>query len=156
MKDFFESKTFKILTWSLAVLLVLFFVFKAGMTVGQMRADFSCRWSDNYRHNFGGQMNNPLPMMGDRDFLEANGGVGKIIKIEGNVITVDDPSGQEKAFEVASSTAVKRFKENIGMADLNEGDYIVVMGEPGADGKIKAKLIRIMPSPERLNKERVK
>ncbi len=155
MKDFFESKVFAIITWSLAVLLVLFFVFKAGIMVGQMKADFSCRWSENYRHNFSGPQN-MIPMMGDRDFMEANGGVGKIIKIDGNILTVDDPSGQEKVVEVLSDTAIRRFKDDIKIGDLKESDYVVVMGEPEADGKIGAKLIRVMPSPEKFIKEQIR
>ncbi len=149
MKDFFESKTFKIATWSLAILLVISFIFKAGIIVGEMKANFSCRWSDNYHENFGGQGFGPdNMMMGDRDFLNANGAAGKIINIGDSMIDVDDQFGQEKSVLIKDDTFLRFLKNDIKKDDLKVGDHVVVVGEPNSSGQIEAKLIRVLPSPE--------
>jgi hypothetical protein len=148
MKDFFESKSFKIITWALAVLLVLSFIFKAGMVVGEMKADFSCRWSDNYHKNFNAPRAGFGPKMGDKDFLEANGALGKIMKIEGDTLVVSGPDEVEKSVLIKDDTIIKRFRDNIKKADLKIGEVVVVIGEPNISGQTEAKLIRIMPAPE--------
>ncbi len=77
----FQSKLFKGFVLGLLVFLLLTIVFKVGEIVGVEKADFSCRWSNNYHQNFGGPKQGFMQGFGDKDFIEANGVVGQILKI---------------------------------------------------------------------------
>ncbi|MCX6743002.1 MAG: hypothetical protein NT116_02080, partial [Candidatus Parcubacteria bacterium] len=88
LNKIFQSKIFQVIVIGIAVLIVILLVFKAGMMVGIKKADFSCRWSDNYHRNFGGPKGGFWGGFGDRDFMDANGTFGQIIKIEGNLLTI--------------------------------------------------------------------
>ena len=143
----FQSKIFQGVILGLAALVVLLFVFRAGMTVGIKKADFSCRWSDNYHQNFGGPRGGFLGGFNDRDFLEANGTVGQIIKIDGGTLVVDGRGNVEKIITTDDKTVIKRLAETIKPFDLKVDEMIVVIGEPNVAGQIEAKLIRVMPPP---------
>ncbi len=150
INKFFQSKIFKIITRGLAVLLVLLFVFKAGLIVGQRKAGFSCRWGENYHRNFGGPRGGFFDGFGfgDRDFIDANGVFGQIIKIEGSTLVVKGRADVEKIVLVSEKTIINRFRETIALTDLKVDDYIVVIVEPNDAGQIVAKLIRVMPPPK--------
>lgn len=152
IKDFFQSKQFKILVGTVAGLVVLLLVFKAGMLVGYKKAGFSFRWADNYHKNFGGPMRGAMPGMprgfGDREFMGANGTFGQIIKTDGQTLVVKGVSDQEKIIVIGDKTSIMRFREKIKPADLKAGEDIVVIGEPNNTGQIEAKLIRVMPSKQ--------
>jgi hypothetical protein len=149
INKFFLSKAFKIITWTIAGLLVLLFVFKAGLFVGQKKAEFSCRWGENYHRNFGGPRGGFFDGfgLGDRDFIEAHGTFGQIIKIDGPTLVVKGRADVEKIILVTEKTIINRFRDTISLADLKVDDYVVVVGEPNNAGQIEAKLIRVMPSP---------
>jgi len=149
----FKSKIFR---WALIIigaLVVLLFVFKAGMIVGVKKADFSCRWSDNYHRNFGGPRGGFLEGFGDRDFMEANGVFGQIIKIDVSTSTptstfvVKGRGDTERVVLLDGNSVVKNLKDTVKSSDLKVGDSVVIIGEPNAAGQIEAKLVRVMPTP---------
>ncbi len=141
----FQSKIFQGVVLGIAAFVVLLFVFKVGMTVGIKKADFSCRWSDNYHENFGGPQGGFWGGFDDRNFLESNGTVGQIIKIDGATLVVRGREDMEKIIATDESTVIKRLMENIKIFDLKVDDRVVIIGEPNESGQIEAKLIRVMP-----------
>lgn len=143
----FQSKIFQGVILGIAGLAVVLFIFKAGMFVGERKANFSCRWSDNYHRNFGGPRGGFAPGFGDRDFLDANGTFGKIIKIDGQQIIVGGANNAEKVILVDEKTVIRSLRETIKISDLKVDDTVVVVGEPNNVGQIEAKLIRVMPNP---------
>jgi len=145
---FFQSKFFKGLLCGIAALIAVLLIFKAGMIAGIKRAEFSGRWSENYHRNFGGPQGGFGKTLGDRDFLEANGTFGQIIKIDGSTIVVKGFKDVEKAVLVNDQTIIEHFRETIKLEDLKVDDNVIVIGEPNDVGQIAAKLIRVLPPPE--------
>lgn len=142
---FFQSKVLKGFIFGVAIFLFVLFIFKFGMIVGARKADFSCRWSDNYHQNFGGPQKGFMQGLGDRDFIEANGTFGQIIKIDGSTLVVKGRNDVEKIVLVSDTTVIKSFQDTIKTADLKVDSLVVIIGEPNAAGQIEAKLIRVMP-----------
>ena len=170
VKNFFQSKAFKIAVSAIGGLLILLLVFKAGMLVGYRKASFSFKYGDNYFKNFGGRMekNRMMRGFGDMDFMRAGGASGQILKIDslakteevpatastsvpqtessqGVALTLKDRDGTEKIILVTNKTEIRKFRETVKLSDLKIDDYVVVIGEPNDPGQIEAKLIRIMP-----------
>ncbi len=142
-----QSKKFKWLICGIAAFIVLLFVFKLGMVVGFRKADFSYKWGENYHRNFGGPragfFNNFSRDFMARDFIDAHGVFGQIIKIDGATLVIKGGGNVEKIVLVEENTIINRFRDAINISDLKVDDYITVVGEPNASGQIEAKLIRI-------------
>ena len=144
-KNIFTSKLFfKIMTGLLAFILLLA-VFKLGMIVGGKKADFFCKWSDNYYHNFGGPREGFLKGMGDRDFIDANGIFGQVIQNDGQTLVIQDRDDREKIILFNDATVIKRFREDVLISDIKVDEHIVAIGSPNESGQFEAKLIRILP-----------
>lgn len=135
---------YKIFLFGLLGFLLLTFVFKVGEIVGAKKADFSCRWSDNYHRNFGGPKQGFLQGFKDKDFIEANGVVGQIIKIASSTIAIKGRGDIEKIVLINQDTVIKKFQETVSPESLQTDDMVVVIGEPNNQGQISAKLIRVM------------
>jgi hypothetical protein len=151
MENFLQSKLFKGIILGIAVTLILAFVFGLGVFVGSKRANFSFRWAEEYHRNFGGPQGGIFGnFMGmDREFANANGSFGQIIKIDtaGNSITINEPGNVEKNILADSDTTIVYQKKNIQLSELKINDSVVVIGEPNNSGQIHAELIRVMPAP---------
>lgn len=143
----FQSKSFKGVVFGVAIFIIILIIFKAGMIVGIRKADFSCRWSDNYHRNFGGPREGFLKGFGDRDFIEASGTFGQIIKIDGETLVVKGRDDVEKIILINDATTIKSLQDTINLSNLKIDDYIVTIGEPNNSGQIEAKLIRLLPPP---------
>ncbi len=144
---FFQSKVFKGFILGLLSFLLLTFVFKVGEVVGIKKANFSCRWSDNYHQNFGGPKQGFMQGFGDKDFMEANGVVGNIIDIATSSVTIKGRGDVEKIVLITQDTVIKKLQETIFLTDLQVDEMVVVIGEGNNQGQIEAKLIRVMPKP---------
>jgi hypothetical protein len=149
MQNFFQSKLFKGIILGTAGLVILVFVFGLGVFVGTERANFSFRWADQYHRNFGGPQGGIFgEFMGTpNQFPNANGSFGQIIKIDNNILTVKDNDGDnaEKTILVANNTKILSQRKSLKLSDLENGNNIVVVGEPNINGQIQAELIRVMP-----------
>lgn len=143
----FQSKFFKGFLLGILGFLFLVFVFKVGEMVGMRKADFSCHWSDNYHRNFGGPKQGFLPGLNDKDFMEANGVVGQVMKIDQSIVTIKGRNDTEKAVLIDNDTVIKKFQDTISIDKLTIDDMVVVIGEPNDQGQIEAKLLRVMPKP---------
>lgn len=147
LNKFCQSKLLQGAIGGLAVFIILLLIFKTGVFVGQRKADFSHRFSDSYHRNFAGPKGGFLKNFGDRDFMEASGIFGQIIKIDGQTLVVKGGWDAEKIILIKDGTIIKKFQETIESANLKIDDYIVTIGEPNDKGQIEAKLIRVMPLP---------
>lgn len=144
----FQSKIFKGIAIGIGVLLILSIGFKVGFIVGAKKADFSCRWSDNYHRNFGGPAAGMMMGFKDREFVDANGTVGQIIQMTSSTLVVKGVNDVEKVILITDKTSIQRFRDTIKISDLTVNDNIVVIGQPNNDGQIEAKFVRVMPSAD--------
>jgi len=139
-----ESKTAVRILYVIGIFIIVMLIFSAGIIVGFHKASFGHAWEENYEHNFGMIPNRP--MLGEDNFPNAHGAIGKIIKIELPTIIVQDKDNTEKVILTKSDTQIQKLKENIPTTDLKIDDFIVVIGTPNQQGQIEAKFIRIMPA----------
>jgi hypothetical protein len=149
-KDIFQSKIFKWIILGTAGFVVLVSVFGIGVFVGGRRASFAFKWAEEYHRNFGGPQDgffgNFIGM--DREFLNANGSFGQIIKIDENEgsLTIKDVTNVEKEILTSDRTSIVFQRDNLKISELKIGDSVVVIGEPTNSGQITAELIRVMPT----------
>lgn len=143
----FQSKKFKGVLFALGGLVVLLMVFKAGIFVGYRKANFSYRWGENYHRNFagprGGFFGDVRRGFEDRDFINAHGTIGAIIKIDGSILVIRGEGDVEKTILVSDKTMIESRREPLAVRDLKTDDRVVVIGSPDEQGQIEAKLIRV-------------
>jgi len=151
IKKFVDSKLFVKTLYGIGILLAVMIVFRAGIAVGLHEASFGQDWNNHYNENFGRgpREMNSLSMM--NPFPNANGAIGKIIKIELPTVIVEDKDGTEKVIVINDDTKIRNTQNDIKVADLKTDDFIVVIGSPNEQGQVEAKLIRVMPTPDFLN-----
>lgn len=142
-----RTKTFKIVLLAIAVLVVLLFVFKVGVFVGYQKAQYSYRWGENYQRNFagprGGFFEDFRRGFGDKDFINAHGTFGSIIKIDGSTLVIKGKDDVEKTVLVSDKTEINNRRETVRPSDLKVDDQVVIIGSPNEQGQIEAKLIRV-------------
>ena len=144
IKRIFESKTFFKILCGIGIVVIALLIFSAGMTVGFYKASFGHAWGENYEHNFG--LVPARPILGGDTFPNANGAIGKIIKIELPTLIVQDKDNTEKVISIKDDTQMEEMRKPVLASDLKMGDFIVVIGTPNEQGQIEAKFIRVMPS----------
>lgn len=147
----FQSKIFQGIIIGLGILVVLMLIFKAGLMIGAKKADFSHRFSDNYRRNFIGPAGNPqngfFKELDEKNFMNPHGVDGQIIKIDNEELVIKDRDNVEKMVLLNDKTVINRFRDTIKPDELKVDEYVIVLGEPNDQGEIVAKLIRLMPAP---------
>jgi hypothetical protein len=144
--EVFESKILVGILYGVGIVIVLALVFSAGISVGFHKASFDRTWSENYERNFG----EAPPGIGfnfdSNNFPNANGAVGKIIKITLPTIIVTDKDNTEKVILIQDGTKLEKMRTEIKSTDLAVNDFVVVIGSPNTTGQIEAKFIRVMPA----------
>ena len=145
--NFLKQKNSKIIAISIGALILFLLCFKAGVFVGYKKASFSYKWGENYHRNFAGPREGFFGDLkrgfGDKDFIDAHGIFGTIIKIDGNIILIKGKDNVETAVLVSDTTVIRRGRETIKPADLKTDNHIVIIGSPTEQGQIDAKLIRL-------------
>lgn len=131
----FQSKIFKFVLIGTGSFLIILLIFGAGLFIGYKKAGFSYRWAENYHKNFAGP----------RNFLEAHGVFGSIIKIDGSTLVIKGSDNVEKTVLISDKTLIQDRRETLKISDLKVDDQVVIIGSPTEDGQIEAKFIRIMP-----------
>ena len=91
-----ESKLFKAIVLSIATVIILVFVFGLGVFIGTKKAEFSFRWAEQYHRNFGGPKGGFFNDIAGRQFTDANGVFGEIIKIDDKTLTIKGKDNVEK------------------------------------------------------------
>jgi hypothetical protein len=152
-KQVVESKYFKAVAITGGIFLVALFSFALGVKVGFHKATFSVRFGENYERNFlggsegfdGKKMPRMVKMIGldDRGMRNPHGVAGEILSIASDTIVIKNKDNQESSLRIDSSTIINRAKQTLAVSDLATGDKIVVVGKPGDDGVILARLIRV-------------
>jgi len=145
LNKFSQSKLLKGAICGIAAFIIILLAFGAGAVIGSRKADFSHRWSDNYHRNFAGPREGFMKGFGNRDFMDAHGIFGQIIKIDGSTLAISSRDNAEMIVLVDDKTVIRSLRETIKAGDLKVDDNIVVIGEPNSSGQIQAKLIRVMP-----------
>jgi hypothetical protein len=140
----FESKISLKILCGIGIVIIALLIFYAGVTVGFYKASFGNAWGENYERNFGFGPDRPL--LGKDNFPNANGAIGKIIKIELPTIIVQDKDNTEKVVSINNNTQIQEMRNNITANNLKLDDFIVVIGTPNNQGQVEAKFIRIMPA----------
>jgi len=149
--NFFESKILVGILYGIGIVIVLALVFLAGISTGFHKASFGRNWGENYERNFGPRNGMRPDFSGMKDFPNAHGAIGKIIKIELPTIIVQDKDQTEKIIFTKEDTKIQKKRDTVKLTDLAMNDFIVVIGSPNSQGQIEAKFIRVMPAPELLN-----
>ena len=126
---------------------IVLIIFQAGIFIGYKKASFSYGWSDNYSRNFGGHKGRPFMGMLRSEFSNSHGAIGKIIKIDLPAVVLESNDNIEKIITINDDTLIKKFRDTIKPEDLGVDDNVVIIGSPDSEGKIVAKLIRLMPMP---------
>jgi len=150
INKYLQSKNFRRVLVALALIVVIFASFGAGVFVGYQKARFSYAWSENYDRNFGGPPRGIFGIPPSRTsnagtgFPGAHGVFGTILNMASSDIALNVQGGAERTVRLSSSTIIKEQSENIGQADLEVGEPIVVIGSPNNLGQIDARLIRVM------------
>lgn len=145
INTFFQSKTFKAIIFGVGAFIVLLFIFLIGMSVGFKKATFSYRWGENYHRNFAGPQGGFFNDFMGKEFMDAHGLIGKIIKIEDSNLVIQDKDKVEKIVLIGKDTTIERFRDSIKIGELKVDDMIVVIGEPNQSGQVEAKFIRVLP-----------
>jgi hypothetical protein len=144
IKGIFKPAHYNKLLIILAAIVVLVFVFTLGVFVGHEKGRFSKNWRENYYPNIMGP-GGPGMMDFDRPGFNARGGLGQIIKIDGNTLIIKDLANVEKNILVTDKTIIIKDNQNIKVSDLKVDDKIVGIGGPNDQGQIEPKLIRVLP-----------
>jgi hypothetical protein len=150
LKKFDHTRTVVILLGTVLIAVVSFAV---GMGVGMHKARFSYRWGENYERNFIGPPPPPGPMgmfpdFGGLGFRNGHGLAGSIISINNNNLVIKDRDGKENTVVVSDKTVIKKFRDDIGVGELKQGDQVVVVGNPDENGVINADIIRVFDNPD--------
>lgn len=149
-----ESKILRLVIYILGGLVLVIFIFQAGMIVGFRKASFGRDWGDNYTNNFGSphkffKLGGDLGDFGN--LPNAHGAIGKIIKVELPTIVVFDGKDQtEKIILITDQTEIRQAHDMVDKSQLKIDEYVIVLGEPNATGQIEARLIRFIPAPPAL------
>jgi len=162
-----KPRTLKILVAIMLAVVIFALAFSAGIFIGERKARFSCAMGDAYRRNFGVYNNlaplnigldQKLPEINDREFVNPNGVIGRIIKIVKSsdntlpsAIIIANPNGLEQNVLISSTTNIKLMRDNISIDQLKNDDLVTVIGDDDS-GQISAKLIRVLPAPQDFNK----
>jgi len=150
---FFQSAIFKKTLLALGAVIVLLGVFKLGILVGYKKAGFSYKWGEQYHRNFGGPrggfFGNIRRGFGDKDFINAHGTFGSIIRLDSttstalSILVIKGKDDLEKTILVSDKTEIGSRRQAITIGDLKIDDQVVVIGSPNEQGQIEAKLIRL-------------
>ncbi len=144
--SFLHSRSFIIILWGIAIVLLLLVTFKAGELIESQRADFAYQWGQNYYHNFFGRPSG-VDLDGNR-FMTSYGAFGPIISIAAPDFVIQDQNNNvEKNILTSTNTIIREMNGNISFGDLGVSERVIVIGQPNNSGEIEARLVRVVPVP---------
>jgi hypothetical protein len=152
-EHFLQSKTFRGILCGLGIAAVGLVIFIGGMSIGARRAYFACKWGENYGRSFGEHVGSGRGgMMGSNFDGGRMGGfhgvLGSIVSASDDGIVVKGKDGVERSVIIAAQTDIRRGADSIAKADLKPGDQVMTFGEPNDDGRIAARLIRVLTAQQ--------
>jgi hypothetical protein len=91
-------------------------------------------------------------VQGDGQVLGQRGGngpggmtFGTIQQITDGAMTIKDQSGKETQVKVTDTTLIEK-NASVSLADLAEGETVIISGSQAADGSITARSVRVAPA----------
>ena len=146
-KNFISSKKVRLVAGVVGVVILSFLIFHAGVVFG------------THHNSFGGPFDRPNMGRGFRPpffpggfelphgFMpNLHGAVGAITEITLPTLTMETREGTNQTIFVSTSTMIRNGDDS-NMAALSVGSQIIVLGDTNSEGRIDAKLIRILPAP---------
>jgi hypothetical protein len=139
LKSFVESHTFVKLLAALGVIIIVLFIFEAGVITGYHKAAFAEHWAEHYSDNFG-----PMNGFPPRGIANPHGTAGSIVSVSLPTFVVAGPSEAERTVEVDAQTIIRKGTTLASTTDLVKGATVIVIGTPDDNGIIDAGFVRIM------------
>ena len=150
LSQFVQSKKLVVVIIGLVGLAILMGTFSLGVFVGYHKARFSYAWGENYHNNFGGPRGGLFKDFSGKEFIDAHGTYGQIVKVTSSTLIVKGRDNVEKIVVVNDDTSIMRLRGVIKISGLKINDNIIVIGEPNEQGQIEAKFIRFLPATSNL------
>lgn len=147
IKSFVRTPMFVTIIKILSALLVVVAVFSFGEFVGFKKAAFTFRQGEQYFRSFDGPQRGFGDEVRGRGFIGAHGTIGTVLSVSSSSIAMRERGGRETSISTSSSTAIMRFRDKVDISTITPGTEIVVIGSPGNESVIIARLIRILPTP---------
>ena len=146
------NRTVKIVLGVLVAVVIAAGCFYGGVAFGQNRAQATATASGNAQGLRGapGQAGMMPPGQASTDngqITGLSGGMlfGQIQAIGDGELTIKDESGQQILVYVTDTTLIQKQAE-VTVADLQEGETVVVSGSQGTDGSITARMLQVSSS----------
>ena len=149
IKSLLRTKTSSRVAISIGIASVSLMIFYTGVEYGYHNAEFISRSGDNYYGIFTPREGRPDGVARSlSDSPKSTHGVsGKIVSISLPTMIVADKENIEKTVRIDDDTALREFHNTILSSDLKAGDDVVILGSPGPNTEISARLIRVLPTP---------
>lgn len=136
-------------------LFLLASAFGLGLIVGTKKAQFSYRMSDSYRGMVwekgsaegtgdGRAHRGPSSSMRPPFLSGGHGAGGEVISRTATELIVLSPDNVEKIVALDKQTRVVRGRGTADPKDIKTGDIVIAIGSPTNEGRIKARLLRIL------------
>lgn len=140
-------KNLNVLIFAFGGALLLVATFQVGVFIGERKATFAYRWSENYhrifagpQHGFFNNFQGPMPM-------DAHGVFGSVLKVDGDTMLIEGKDDTEESVVVSTSTVIRHGSDTIPLNDVTTNNQVTVIGTPNDDGQIMAQFIRIFDHP---------
>src|SRR3989344_554143 len=108
-----QSKKFMVAIVGLAGLAVLTGTFSLGVFIGYHKARFSYAWGENYHKNFGGPRGGLFQDFSGKEFMDAHGTYGQIVKVDNSTLVVKGRDNVEKIVMVNADTSIMRLRDTV-------------------------------------------
>ncbi len=134
---------------SILMVVVIIFTFHIGEEFGYKKAESIDHMSNGYYKAFGQGEQKQTGLFGSLfdDQTGTHGVAGKVINTTATNIIVEDNDGIEKTVIFDSKTIIRKQRKTVEFSEIKDDDFVVVIGSPNNDGKITAKIIRVLPPP---------
>src|SRR3989338_8830103 len=130
LSQFVQSKKLVVVIIGLVGLAILMGTFSLGVFVGYHKARFSYAWGENYHNNFCGPRGGLFKDFSGKEFIDAHGTYGQIVKVTSSTLIVKGRDNVEKIVVVNDDTSIMRLRGVIKISGLKINDNIIVIGEP--------------------------
>lgn len=147
IKVLYTHKKLRVTSYVIGGLFILGLTFQLGVLVGYHKANFARNWGDHYNKNFGMERPDSMRGMMHGKYPTAHGAAGKVVSLSLPTFVILDRDGTEKNIIITNKTVIKNGMNNASSSELKSDSMVMVLGDPTEDGKVEAKLIRIMPFP---------
>ncbi len=146
-KNIISSKKVRLTASVIGALILALLIFHAGVVFGSHRNSFG---SPSGRPDMGRGFRPPFMPGGfemPRGFISSShGAVGAITEITLPTFTMETREGTSQTIFISTSTIIRNIDDSTNTSALSIGNQIIVLGDANNEGRIDAKLIRILPA----------